>query len=235
MPFYIAFLLLFILTGCVGQGILRKDGVSTERPFSAANLAKNDTDMMAELNQRELLRSLKLLSEKLYRRNPREFRKSGHESAEAASASIFAQIPGWIASPSNQPDWQENFKLAFREDYTGDRVGAFISALTSMVMASYDYKSEFFLPDSLSAQKLYNSARNIEVAVWKLSNAKSTQGDKFLVSNSMDPDIANLSFEREFGKLIAQQDMLALFVEDKSNRSISRVFQNVAAFVFLPI
>ena len=33
----------------------------------------------------------------------------------------------------------------------------------------------------------------------------------------------------------AQQDMLALFIEDRSNRSISRVFQNIATFAFLPI
>jgi hypothetical protein len=58
---------------------------------------------------------------------------------------------------------------------------------------------------------------------------------KFLISNSMEGDVSNLSFEREFGKLIAQQDLMALIIEDKSNRSISRAFQNVATFVFLPI
>ena len=109
-----------------------------------------------------------------------------------------------------------------------------MSALTTMLMASYNHKTEFFLPDELSAQKLYNSARNIEAAVWKLSNAKLGSG-RFLISNSMDGDVQNLSFEREFGKLIAQQDLLALLIEDKSNRSISRVFQNAASFVFLPI
>jgi hypothetical protein len=102
-------------------------------------------------------------------------------------------------------------------------------------MASYDYKTKLFMTDSLSAQKLYNSARNIEIATWKLSNAKRLSGEKLLVSNTMEGEIANLSFEREFGKLIAQQDFLALIIEDKTNRSISRVFQNVATFVFLPI
>ncbi len=235
MPLYLAFLLFIALSGCAGQGIMRKDGVSSARTFSAANLAKNDADMMAELNQREMLKSLKLLSEKLYRRNPQEYRKSGQESPAAASALIFEQIPKWGDPAINPPDWRESFQLAFLESYTGDRVLAFMTALTSMVMASYDYKSEFFLTDSLSAQKLYNSARNIEIAAWKLSNAKLPNGARFLVSNSMDGDIANLSFEREFGKLIAQQDMLALFIEDRSNRSISRVFQNIATFAFLPI
>ena len=235
MHYYTAILLLIALSGCTSQQILRKDGVSSARPFSASNLAKSDADMMAELNQRESIRSLRLLSEKLYRRNPREFRKSGHDSAATASAAIFQQITQWIELPSSQPDWQANFNLAFKESHDGDRVHAFMTALTGMVMAAYEYKREFFLADSLSAQKLYNCARNIEIAAWKLSNANGPNGLPILVSNSMDGEVANLSFEREFGKLIAQQDILALFIEDKSNRSISRVFQNVATFVFLPI
>ena len=72
-------------------------------------------------------------------------------------------------------DWRDNFKLSFIEDYPGDRVHAFMSALLTMTMASYDHKQTFF-GDSLDAQKLYNSARNIETAVWKLSNAKTPKG-----------------------------------------------------------
>jgi hypothetical protein len=44
-----------------------------------------------------------------------------------------------------------------------------------------------------------------------------------------------LSFEREFGKLIAQQDTLARIIAEKSNRTIVRAVQSVASVVFLPI
>jgi len=232
---YPALLCLLLLPGCAGQDIQRKDGSSSARAFSLSNLAKNDVDMLAEINQREMLKSLRLLTEKLYRRNPQEYRKSGQESVEAASARLFDQVPKWAESPLSRLNWEENFKLAFLEGYSGDRVYAYMSALTTMLLASYNHKTEFFLPDELSAQKLYNSARNIEVAVWKLSNAKLASGARYLISNSMDGEVQNLSFEREFGKLIAQQDLMALFIEDKSNRAISRVFQNAATFVFLPI
>jgi len=235
LPLLIGLLLLVGLTGCASQDIHRKDGLSSARTFNPANLAKGEIDMVAELHQREALKSLRLLSEKLYRRNPQELRKSGHASTAAACERIFEQIPGWTDKSAPIPSWEEHFKLTFQEDYSGDRVRTFMTALTSMLMAAYDYKTAFFLTDSLSAQKLYNSARNLEVAVWKLSNAQSTHGAKLLISNSMDGEVANLSFEREFGKLIAQQDMLALVIEDRSNRSISRVFQNAAAFVFLPL
>lgn len=232
---YPLLLSLVLLSGCANQGIQRKDGSSSARGFAVSNLVKNDADILTEITQRELLKSLRLLTEKLYRRNPQEYRKSGHESVEAATAQLFEQPPKWSESPLARLNWDENFKLAFLEGYTGDRVHAFMSALTTMLMAAYNHKTEFFLPDELSAQKFYNSARNIEVAVWKLSSARLGNGGKYLISNSVEGETQNLSFEREFGKLIALQDTLALFIEDRSNRSISRVFQSATTFVFLPI
>lgn len=232
---YPLLLSLVLLSGCANQGIQRKDGSSSARGFAVSNLVKNDADILTEITQRELLKSLRLLTEKLYRRNPQEYRKSGHESVEAATAKLFEQPTKWSESPLARLNWDENFKLAFLEGYTGDRVHAFMSALTTMLMAAYNHKTEFFLPDELSAQKFYNSARNIEVAVWKLSSARLGNGGKYLISNSVEGEPQNLSFEREFGKLIALQDTLALFIEDRSNRSISRVFQSATTFVFLPI
>ncbi len=228
-------LILSLLTGCAGQGIQRKDGTSSARPFKAANLAKSDVDMVIEMHQQEVLKSLKTLTLKLYRRNPQEFRKVGLDSAETATDRIFSQLDRWADAPLRQLDWEAQFRLAFLEGYSGDRVHAFMSALTIMLMAAYEDKTAFYLLDELSPQKLYNSARNIEVAVWKLSNARQPNGARVLISNSMDGEVQNLSFEREFGKLIAQQDVLALIMEDKSNRSINRILQNAATFIFLPI
>jgi len=226
-----------VLAGCATQKIQHKDGSSSARPFKLANLAKSDVDMMIELHQRETLKSLRSLTLKLYRRNPQEFRKAGLDSAEAASARIFAPLENkaWASSALASSHWEDNFRLTFLDGYGGDRVHTFMSALLTMLMASYEHKTEFFLLDDLSPQKLYNSARNIEVAVWKLSNARQPNGARVLISNSMDGEIQNLSFEREFGKMIGQQDVLALIIEDKSNRSINRVLQNVATFAFLPI
>jgi len=224
-----------LLGGCANQGIKRRDGGNSAREFSVANLAKSDVDTACEMAQREALKSLRLLTEKLYKRNPQEYRKAGMESVEAATARLFDELPKWPESHLAKLNWEENFKLTFLEGYSGDRVYAFMSALTSMVMASYNHKSQFYLIDDLSAQKLYNSARNIEVAVWKLSNAKLPFGAKYLVSNTLEGDAPNLSFEREFGKLIADQDLLAILIEDRSNRVITRVLQGAATFIFLPI
>jgi hypothetical protein len=224
-----------LLGGCAHQDIKRKDGSSSARAFSLATLAKSDVDVASELTQREVVKSLKLLTEKLYRRNPQEYRKAGLESTEAATARLFDELPNWPESHLARLNWEEQFKLAFLDGYGGDRVHAYMSALTCMVMASYDHKKEFFLADELSAQKLYNSARNIEVAVWKLSNARLPTGARYLLSNALEGDVPNLSFEREFGKLIAAQDLLALLIEDRTNRAITHTIQSVATLVFLPI
>jgi hypothetical protein len=57
-----------------------------------------------------------------------------------------------------------------------------------------------------------------------------------LLSNGVNGDgVPNLSFEREFGKLIGIQDTLAKIIEDKSNRAIRFGVVNVASMAFLPI
>jgi hypothetical protein len=228
-------LAMLLLAGCTHQEIQRPDGGLSTREFSVANLAKTDIDIAAELTQREALKTLRALTEKLYKRNPQEYHKAGLETVEAATARLFDEIPKWPESHLAKLNWEENFKLAFLDGYSGDRVHAYMSALTSMVMAAYNHKTQVFFTEDLSAQKLYNSARNIEVAVWKLSNAKQANGNRYLVSNTLEGDVPNLSYEREFGKLIAYQDLLAVVIEDRGNRTISRVFQGAASFIFLPI
>lgn len=227
-------LALGLLVAC-SQPIKRKDGINSARAFSVGNLAKAEGDMLAEINQREVLKGLRVLTEKLYRRNPQEYRKAGFDSAEAAAARLFAELERWPDSQLAKQDWEQGFRASFNEAFQGDRVRAFMGACLGMIMAAYNDKTEFYLPDEIDAQRLYNSARNIETAVWKLSSAKQPSGAYFLLSNGSEGGVQNLSFEREFGKIIALQDLLALYVEDRDNRSISRVVQGAASFVFLPI
>jgi hypothetical protein len=237
-PFLLLSVLLLcppLLTGCAGQDIARKSGASPARSFSFANLAKSEADQLAELIQREVLLGLERLAIKLYKRNPAEYRKSGASDPEQAAKRLFVDLARWPAAAASRPDWQSTFRAAFDPRHGDDRVRSYMSALLTMVMASYNQRTEFFLTDTLDAQKLYNSARNIEVAAWKLADAKLADGQPVLLANSMDGDIRNLSFEREFGKLIAQQDLLALVMEERTQRTVTRVLQNVATFVFIPL
>jgi hypothetical protein len=51
----------------------------------------------------------------------------------------------------------------------------------------------------------------------------------------MAGDAPNLSFEREFGKMIAYQDVMADLAAQRTNRTIRRIVQTLATAVFLPI
>jgi len=207
----------------------------TETPFKLSDLVKSDIDAVAEVHLRESIASAKLLMEKLYRRNPRELRKSDLPTPEAGVARAFDPRNAWrFAELSNQRGI-DALQTAFRPDFTGDRVFAFGVGLGSMIATAYGDKSQFYLTDSLDAQRLYNAARNIEIAAWKLANARGPNGELLLLSNEISAGAPNLSFEREIGKLVAYQDTLALVMAQRTNRTIRRFSQGLATAVFLPL
>jgi hypothetical protein len=116
-------------------------------------------------------------------------------------------------------------------------VAVFIGGMGAMLNAAFDEKTEFFMLDDLDPQKLYNSARNLEIVAWKLANSRDSGGALLLLSNEIGPaaQAANLSFEREFGKMIGNLDLLASLIADKGHRTIARVAQSLATAVFLPV
>ena len=47
-------------------------------------------------------------------------------------------------------------------------------------------KKDFYLTDSIDPQSLYNVARNIEIAAWKLSTSRDVNGHLYLVTNEIN-------------------------------------------------
>ncbi|MDP1633394.1 MAG: hypothetical protein Q8L69_01775 [Gallionellaceae bacterium] len=229
---YIPLIFLPLLAACVATGTTPRKPAAG---FDPNQLAKSDIDRVAEAHQREVFVSLKLLTEKLYRRNPREWRKGGHASLEAAVARIFESNHAWKLAELEGRRGTDAIHLAFREDYAGDRVLAFIIGLGGMVQTAFNDKTELFILDDLDPQALFNAARNVEIAVWKLSNAKTATGELVLLSNEASGQVRNLSFEREFGKIIGGLDLLSKIIADKTNRLVVKVFQNLATAIFLPV
>src|SRR6516162_8745652 len=206
-----------------------------ERDFRVSDLAKADVDLVTEVNARESLASARLLMEKLYRRNPRELRKGNAQTMDAALARAFDAQHQFRFAELNNIRGSDAIVLALKPEYAGDRIFAFGVGLASMVFLSYGGKTEFYLTDTLDPQKLYNCARNIEIAAWKLADAHDAHGEPLILSNEIAGDVRNLSFEREFGKMIAYQDVMAQIAAQRTNRTIRRVIQTLATAVFLPI
>lgn len=224
---------LLLLTACAVQGTSPARHGKSE--FTASQLVKSDIDRVAEVHQREIFLNLRLLAEKLYRRNPRELKKSDRSTVSAGVARIFVLQHQWRFPELHNKRGAQAIHLAFQEDYQGDRVLALVAGLGSMIQRAFNDKAEFFILDDLDAQALYNAARNVEIAVWKLSNSRTSQGELFLLTNEASGSVPNLSFEREFGKIINSLDVLSKIVADKSNRTVTKVIQSFATAVFLPI
>jgi hypothetical protein len=206
------------------------------RRLQASDLVKTDIDSAIEIFLQESLASARLLTEKLYRRNPREWRRSGQASLDAAVSRAFDPKFAWRFPELDNVQGTDALQLAFQPEFSGDRVFALGVGLGSMIMQAYGNQTEFFPLDRLDPQKLYNAARNTEVVAWKLATTRDASGQPLLLSNDIALDgVQNLSFEREFGKLIAYQDSLARVIAERTNRSIRFVVQGVALKAFLPL
>jgi hypothetical protein len=203
---------------------------------SANQLVKNDFDRMADVELAENTQSLKNLMLKLYKRNPNQLAKSTADNAE--------KMVDWVFEGELQHQWQfkeidnkqdtEAIFLAFDANFQGDRVLPFIVGIHSMLVKAHGNKRSFYLTDSIEPQHIYNVARNIEIAAWKLSSARDASGNLYLLSNELNDKDRNLSFEREFGKMIGRTDLYAIALAEKSQRFISRVVQSLATAAFLP-
>jgi len=224
---------ILLLSGCSRETKPDRDPVESE--FRVESLTKSDIDNVLDISVHEVRKLLRELMVKLYKRNPNQLKKSPFYDIDKNISRVFDKHHDWSFK---QLDYKENvdaINMTFDNHYQGDRVFSFIVGLSSMLMASYGDKTDFYMLDKVDGQILYNSARNIEIAVWKLSNNKDKHGDLFLYSNSLPNEETYLSYERLFGKLIAIQDTMAIIMESKNKRLIKKVFQKMATAVFLPI
>lgn len=201
---------------------------------SLSQFGKTDFDRMGDTEMRENSRSLQTLMVKLYKRNPRELRKSTSDSAEKMAQWVFEGRNDWHFESLGAAQGTDAIQLAFKQEFQGDRVLALIVGIQTMLIKAHGGKTEFFLTDSIDPQNVYNAARNIEIAVWKLSNAREQNGQLYLLSNEINETERNLSFEREFGKIIGSLDLFALTLSEKMQRTLTRVVQTLATALFLP-
>lgn len=225
-----------VLAGCTATPAPR--GEVKGVPTSGKEIAQSDTNRIATIAMRDNLDSLYLLMDKLYRRNPAEWKKTA-ASREDAVKRVRTAIEQRQAWPELQG--QRDIKalsLALTSDFSGDRVAAFIYATSDMIITAHDGKTEFFLIDGLDAQHLYNAARNIEIAVWLMGSRRDAAGKVLLLSDDISETGRNLSFEREFGKIVGRLDLMAEFVTEKYRRVGISYVQNLfggSLLQFLPV
>lgn len=192
-------------------------------------------DVVGDTHLNQAVSLLKTLTEKLYHMNSKFLLTIPGATIEDRISQIFQCPPPPFPGGRDLSGWADMIQLGFDPDYTGDRVFAVVLGLYTMIHESYSGNCELFIVDFLDPQDLYNSARNIEILVWRLSNKRDVYGDLFLETNQCGGPVQNLSFERLFGKLIALQDTMARLEASRNRRIITRTVQQTASMVFLPV
>ncbi|MDR2165172.1 MAG: hypothetical protein LBO79_06015 [Zoogloeaceae bacterium] len=226
-----AVVLFALLAGCATY---RDGDGETGTRFDPKYLFKTDVDRVVDTSHAQILEGLMRIADKLYRRNPREWKKAGFSDRDAAIARLRVfrtQPPDGLAG---HLEGQAALR-AFAPGYGGDRVGALLYGLLTMVDAAYEHRDESFILDSLDAQKFYNCARNMEVALWKLASSHDAERKPVLLTNEISDAGRNLSFEREFGRIVGLLDLMSSVLEDKHGRLVTRAAQSLATSFFLPV
>ena len=201
------------------------------------NIAKTDIDIITEIHAANAKDYLEDLVIKLYKLNPVYIKKNeSYNSVSQVIIDIFKEVD------TNKVDktGKKNIELilkGFDKEFNGDRVYYMCKGLYGMINASYNYKNKFYLTDpKIDAQKLMNTAINIETLVWRLSNTKDNDNTLMIKTNNINKNKINLSFERLFGKLINNQENMARIISSQQGRMIQKAAKGlVSKVLFLPI
>lgn len=204
--------------------------------MSVDQLAQTDFDRTVTIAMRDNQASLQKLLEKLYKRNPAEWKKSGApDLATALKAGRSAIFTGRAPRQLEGLGDIQILSVSLDPAYQGDRVAAFVFGLADMIIQAHNGKTRFYVSDQLNAQHIYNAARNVEIAAWLLASRRDAAGKLLLLSNEISDTQSNLSFEREFGQLIGRLDLVANLLDENLRRIGINYMQSLLFFNFLPV
>ncbi|MBF8756712.1 hypothetical protein [Pseudomonas guariconensis] len=201
-----------------------------------SELFQTSVDRMATIAMRDNLQSLYLLMNKLYQRNPNQWKQSGYLDAATAERQIRLAIEQRqpLAQLGDRRDLAA-LSYALSPEFHGDRVGAFIYAIASMLITAHGGHTEFYMTDTIDPLFVNNAARNIEKATWMLSQRQDANGVLLLFSNEISEEGSNLSFAVEFGKIVARLDLLAQMLDERYRRIGLNYAQSLLLLNFLPV
>ena len=232
-------LLLAVLSMLASAGCSQQQGrdiIGQFREGKPQEFLQTSVDRMSTLAMRDNLDSLYLLMSKLYLRNPQELKKSGFLDARTAEKQVRLAIEQQQPLPTlgGKKDLAA-LSYAMSPEFLGDRVGAFIYAIGSMLVTAHGNRTEFYMTDAINPTFVYNAARNIEKATWILSQRQTKSGEPLLFSNEISEEGSNLSFAVEFGKIVARLDLLSQMLDERYRRIGLNYAQSLLFLNFLPV
>lgn len=229
----------FCLAGCQTNfsdaDLEREELVTNRSSMGAGELLQTDANRVATIAMRNNLHGLYILLEKLYKRNPREWRKTSN-SLENARKLVFDTIENDLSFPGlNNKKSIEALYISMDPDFTGDRAGAFIYGLATMIIIAHGDHTKFYISDVVNAQYIYNAARNVEIAQWILMQRKDANNQPLLISNEISKKGYNLTFAIELAKISGRLDLVSEMLDERFRRVGTNYVHNLLFLTFLPV
>ncbi|MDP9909008.1 hypothetical protein J2W27_001110 [Variovorax boronicumulans] len=222
-----------VLTGCSSFR-------STERaePYGNQEWLQSGTNRIANLSLRDNLQSVRRVQTTLYRRNPREWRKSAASMEEATQRTWDAVLQGTPLPELRGATGIDAIRLAFEtgpQAYQGDRVAALVVGWASMLKQANGNTWDQTMIDGVDAENSYRTARNFEISLWLISSKTGPDGQPLLLATEISERGRNLVADRELSKVVARLDLLAAQADEKYRRAALDFGQNWVMGVVMPL
>ena len=200
------------------------------------NIAKTDIDIVTEIHARNAKEYIEELVIKLYKINPVYIQNNKEfNNVSEVIIDIFKDVNKNKIDKTGKENIDFILK-GFSDEFDGDRIYYITKGLFGMINASYNYKKKFYITAKiLNSQKLMNTSTNIKTLVWRLSNTKGKNNVILIKTNNIANNNINLSFERLFGKLINNQENMAMIISSQEGRIIHEAAKGIVSSIFLPI
>ncbi|MDH6169002.1 hypothetical protein M2282_004166 [Variovorax boronicumulans] len=212
---------------------------STERaePYANQEWLQSGANRIANLSLRDNLQSIRRVQTTLYRRNPREWRKSAASMDEAIQRAWDAVLKGPDLAELRGATGIDAIRLAFEtgpQAYQSDRVAALVVGWASMLKQANGGTWEQTMIDGVDAENSYRAARNFEISLWLISSKTGPDGQPLLLATEVSERGRNLVADRELSKVVARLDLLAAQADEKYRRTALDFGQNWVMGVVMP-
>jgi hypothetical protein len=212
---------------------------STERaePYTGQEWLQSGANRIANLSLRDNLQSVRRVQTTLYRRNPREWRKSAASMDEAIRRAWDAVFKGPDLPELRGATGIDAIRMAFDtgpQGYQGDRVAALVVGWASMLKQANGGTWDQTMLDGVNAENSYRVARNFEISLWLISSKTGPDGQPLLLATEISERGRNLVADRELSKVVARLDLLAAQADEKYRRAALDFGQNWVMGVVMP-
>ena len=228
--------LLAALLGIAGCSSVR----DTQRaePYSNQEWLQSGANRIANLSLRDNLQSIRRVQSTLYKRNPREWRKSAASMEEATQRAWDAVLKGPPLPELKGASGIDAIRMAFDttpQGYQGDRVAALVYGWATMLKQANGDTWDQTMLDGINAENSFRAARNFEISLWLISSKTGPDGQPLLLATEISDRGRNLVADRELSKVVARLDLLAAQADEKYRRAALDFGQNWVMGVVMPL